>query len=115
MRKLHPASSEIASIMAENFCIAIEKLDKPAYTISDQTALLKQRGMLFKNEAEDYERLKNIKNAKKENDFFLDNKYVKTACGTAYCGILVALDGFLQLKKIKPKGKERKSIECTGR
>ena len=27
MRELNPASSEIASIMAENFCIAIEKLD----------------------------------------------------------------------------------------
>ena len=34
------------------------------------------------------------------------------ACATAYCGILVALDGYLILKGIhKPKGKERKSIE----
>ena len=45
-----------------------------------------------------------LKNAKKENDFFLDKKYVKTACETAYNGLLVALDGFLQLN-------ERKSIE----
>ena len=52
-----------------------------------------------------------LKNAKKEDDFYLDKKYVKTACGTAYNGVLVALDGFLTLKDIKPKGKERKSVE----
>jgi hypothetical protein len=52
-----------------------------------------------------------LKNAQKEGDFYHDIKYVKTACGTAYSGLLVALDGFLRLKDIKPKGKERKSIE----
>jgi len=52
-----------------------------------------------------------LKNARKEDGFYLDKKYVKTACGTAYNGLLVALDGFLQLKDIKPKAKERKSIE----
>ena len=62
--------------------------------------------MRYMDNAKDY-----LKNARKENDFFLDKKYVKTACGTAYSGLLVALDGFLQLKNIKPKGKERKSIE----
>ena len=52
-----------------------------------------------------------LKNAQKEDDFYLDKKYVKTACGTAYSGLLVALDGFFTLKDLKPKGKERKSIE----
>ena len=53
-----------------------------------------------------------LKNAKKEDGFYLDKKYVKTACGTAYSGMLVALDCFLILKgKDKPKGKVRKSIE----
>jgi hypothetical protein len=54
----------------------------------------------------------NLKNAKKEGGFYHDKKYVKTACGVAYNGLLVALDGFLILKGVdKPKGKERKSIE----
>jgi hypothetical protein len=54
----------------------------------------------------------NLKNAKKEGGFYQDKKYVKTACGVAYNGLLVALDGFLILKGIdKPKGKERKTIE----
>ena len=35
-------------------------MNKPAYTISDQIALLKQRGMLFKDEAKAHNRLKNI-------------------------------------------------------
>ena len=35
-------------------------LNKPAYTISDQIALLKQRGMLFKDDIEAYGLLKNI-------------------------------------------------------
>jgi len=52
-----------------------------------------------------------LQNARKEDNFYHDKKYVKTACGTAYNGVLVALDGYLQLKDIKPKGKERKSIE----
>ena len=54
----------------------------------------------------------NLKNAKKEGNYYHDPKYVKTACAVAYSGLLVALDGFLILKGIdKPKGKLRKSIE----
>ena len=51
--------------------------------------------------------------AKKENGYYQDQKYVRMACGTAYIGLLVALDGFLFLKGIhKPKSaKLRKSIE----
>ena len=53
-----------------------------------------------------------LKNAQKEGNYYRDIKYVKTACGTAYNGVLVALDGFLILKgRQKSKGKERKSIE----
>ena len=50
--------------------------------------------------------------AKKEDGYYHDQKYVKMACGTAYSGLLVALDCFLLLKGVeKPKGKNRKSIE----
>ena len=53
-----------------------------------------------------------LKNARKEDGYYADKKYVKMACGTAYSGVLVSLDYFLKLKGIdKPKGKERKSIE----
>jgi len=53
-----------------------------------------------------------LKNAKKEGYFYNDKKYVKTACGTAYSGLLVALDCYLMLKGIsKPTKKQRKSIE----
>jgi len=49
--------------------------------------------------------------AQKKDGYYLDQKYVRMACGTAYSGLLVGLDGILQLKEITPKGKERKSIE----
>ena len=53
-----------------------------------------------------------LKKAKKEGKFYHNQKYVKIACGTAYSGVLVALDGFFVLKGIhKPKGKLRKNIE----
>ena len=53
-----------------------------------------------------------LQKAKKEGKFYNDPKYVKMACGTAYNGVLTALDGYLLLKGIeKPKGKNRKSIE----
>jgi len=53
-----------------------------------------------------------LKKAKKEGKFYNDPKYVKMACGTAYNGVLLALDCFFMLKDIEsPKGKNRKSIE----
>ena len=51
-----------------------------------------------------------LKKAIKEDKFYKDEKYVKTACGTAYNGVLKALDGYLLLKGIEQK-KGRKSIE----
>ena len=47
-----------------------------------------------------------------EYNRYADSKYVKMACGTAYSGVLVALDGYFMLKNMnKPTKKERKSIE----
>jgi hypothetical protein len=53
-----------------------------------------------------------LKKAKKKDNYYQDIKYVKTACGTAYNGVLLALDGFFLMKGIEnPESKERKSIE----
>ena len=62
-----------------------------------------------------------LQKARKEDGYYSDSKYVSTACGTAYKGVLIALDTFLALKdvvetKIKSKSKnknnsKRKSIE----
>ncbi|MDR1416043.1 MAG: DUF5618 family protein, partial [Prevotellaceae bacterium] len=51
-----------------------------------------------------------LKRAGKENNFYSDKKYVRTACGTAYNGMLIALDTYLLLKGVEQK-KGRKSIE----
>ena len=53
-----------------------------------------------------------LSKAKKEDGYYNHKKYVRMACGTAYSGMLVALDCFLMLRDIhKPTSKERKSIE----
>jgi hypothetical protein len=53
-----------------------------------------------------------LKNAQKDGKYYHDVKYVQTACGTAYNGLLIALDCFLMLNGAKkPKARERKSIE----
>jgi hypothetical protein len=53
-----------------------------------------------------------LKKAKKEEDYYNDKKHVRRACGTAYSGMLIALDCFLMLRGIdKPTRKQRKSIE----
>ena len=78
-------------------------------SINEQQSLKKEyysEAIRYMDNAKEY-----LKNAKKEGLFYHDKKYVKTACGTAYNGLLLALDGFLQLKDIKPKARERKSIE----
>ncbi|MDR1224830.1 MAG: DUF5618 family protein [Tannerella sp.] len=51
-----------------------------------------------------------LKKAGKEDHYYKDRKYVKTACGTAYSGILIALDAYLSLSGVKKTGR-RKSIE----
>ena len=79
-------------------------------TIQEQRHTKEQyynEAMRYMENAEGY-----LKNAQKEGKFYNDAKYVRTACGTAYNGVLIALDCFLMLKGIeKPKGKNRKSIE----
>jgi len=54
-----------------------------------------------------------LKKAKKEDNYYQDSKYVSMACGTAYKGVLIALDGFFRLKGIHSSDKKRvrKSIE----
>jgi hypothetical protein len=51
-----------------------------------------------------------LKKAGKEDNYYNDRKYVRTACGTAYNGVLIALDTYLWLRGVK-KSKRRKSIE----
>jgi hypothetical protein len=51
-----------------------------------------------------------LKLAGKEDKFYVDEKYVKTACGTAYSGALFALDRLFDIKKI-PSRSRRKSIQ----
>ena len=53
-----------------------------------------------------------LQNAQKVGSFYRDPKHVKTACGIAYNGLLIALDCFLMLKGIpKPNKKGKNSIE----
>ncbi len=51
-----------------------------------------------------------LKLAGKDGKFYADEKYVKTASGTAYSGTLVALDYLFDVKNV-PKRRGRKSID----
>ena len=51
-----------------------------------------------------------LQKAGKEDRFYIDKKYVKTACGTAYNAVLLALDGYLLLQGIERKRGEKISI-----
>ena len=51
-----------------------------------------------------------LKSAGKEGRYYTDDKYVKIACGTAYSGILVALDALFDIKNL-PKRRGRKAID----
>ncbi|GHS99101.1 hypothetical protein FACS1894139_10810 [Planctomycetales bacterium] len=53
-----------------------------------------------------------LKKAGQDGKSFLDRKYVSTACGTAYLGVLIAMDAMFQLRDVKPpKGNKRESIK----
>jgi hypothetical protein len=45
-----------------------------------------------------------------ENGYYMDKKYVRMACGTAYSGLLIALDGYLILKNVDVLGVAKKDI-----
>jgi hypothetical protein len=45
-----------------------------------------------------------------DDKFYADAKYVKTACGTAYSGVLFALDQLFDIKDM-PKRRGRKAID----
>lgn len=51
-----------------------------------------------------------LKQAGKEDIYYIDEKYVKTACATAYSGSLKALDFLFDIRNIQ-KQRGRKSIE----
>jgi hypothetical protein len=50
--------------------------------------------------------------SKRDGGHYADKKYVRSACGTAYLGVLNALDAWLSMKDIPlPKKKKQKSID----
>jgi hypothetical protein len=52
-----------------------------------------------------------LQKARKEDDYYRDIKYVRTACGTAYNGVLLAVDAYLRMKDVVLPVKKRKSVE----
>ena len=51
-----------------------------------------------------------LKKAGKQEDYYQDAKYVRSASGAAYNGMLIALDTFLKLKDIPLPRTNKKSI-----
>lgn len=49
--------------------------------------------------------------AKKQGKYYTDVKYVRTASGVAYSGMLIALDALMRINNIQLPSKNRKSIE----
>lgn len=52
-----------------------------------------------------------LKKANKDGGQYKDKKYVRTASGTAYSAVLLALDEYLEQKESAAKFKKPKSIE----
>jgi hypothetical protein len=52
-----------------------------------------------------------LQKARKEDNIYGDKKYVRTACGVAYLGVLHALDAFFVLRGVEMPKKKRRSIE----
>ncbi len=52
-----------------------------------------------------------LKNSKVENGFYRDVKHVRMACGIAYSGVLMAIDGYLLKKGKEIRRRGRKSVD----
>jgi hypothetical protein len=79
-------------------------------TIEEQESFKQERyalAMRYIANAKDY-----LQKAGIEGDWYKDKKYVRTACGTAYNGVLEALDAYFELRKAGYlEAKKRKSIK----
>jgi len=89
--------------------IAVEKTG--AYkSIQEQQELKNEyysEAIRYMDNAKEY-----LKQAKKDGNIYRDAKYVRTACGTAYNGVLIGLEGYLIMKGYDTdKKKVRKSVE----
>jgi hypothetical protein len=51
-----------------------------------------------------------LKKAEIDGRFYTDTEYVKIACKTAYSGVLIAMDGYFDLKGLKIKSNETKDV-----
>jgi len=104
--RCHPVSSGAA-----HFFISI--MDKPAYTISDQIKLLKQRGMTFRDEAQAYNLLKNISYYRLKGywwDTQIDANLYTFQSGTCFEDIIERYDFDSQLRQILFGGIEQIEI-----
>ena len=75
-----------------------------------------QNALLSREYAEALRYMKNAEDtllkARKDGRNYIDKKYVRTACGTAYNGVLIAVDAWFVIKDIpQPPKKQRKSID----
>jgi hypothetical protein len=52
-----------------------------------------------------------LQKAGKEDKYYADPKYVRTACGTAYNGVLIAMDTLFILRGVEMPKKKRRAIE----
>jgi hypothetical protein len=53
-----------------------------------------------------------LQKTRKDGNFYLDRKYVRTACGIAYLGVLEALGAWLKIKGVPdPPKRKRKTID----
>ena len=79
-------------------------------TLDEQTAFLSAEhaeAMRYMDNAKE-----TLRKAGRDGLNYSDPKYVKTACGTAYNGVLIAMDAWFAIKGIpKPSRKQRKSID----
>jgi hypothetical protein len=54
----------------------------------------------------------NLQKAVKDDNYYLDDKYVRTACGVAYLAVLKALDTLFEMRGVPlPPKKKHKNIE----
>jgi len=82
-------------------------------TLQDQQNLKQKNypeAMRYLANAKDY--LQKAGKDEKDVSHYKDKKYVRTACGTAYNGVFVALDALLEIKGVElPKKKTRRTID----
>jgi hypothetical protein len=110
LHRFHFALDFLMPTMYLNTIVPITSTEGAEMTTEEQNAVLSAE-YAEANRYMDNAKETLRKAEKRDDGYYSDKKYVRSACGIAYLGVLSAIEAWLTLKGVSTTGKKKKSID----